>query len=314
MMHRRLMINKLQAYRDGALSTRERAALQSHLKHCESCANILREMEQTDTLFVSARREPAPLSRDKANILFQRAMAEAASVQKPAPRNNLHFGWALAVAGAFAIAGLVTYRTMVQPVTGTAPKNIAAVQGVEKPQHRNEIKTPVIANKPPLKALGSSQPEKAQIAENPAPRHGHRKTPALPQPSNMQMASAENVTNNPDANRQDEELTAPPQESSRGRMMVIVRRGESEPALRPTPAVKVTVSRDPELKTGFARAAAYHADGNGSVAWTQCTVTSGGSDSSSRTETLTTGLNRPASILKVERTDTGHLKPQEDQP
>jgi hypothetical protein len=128
------------------------------------------------------------------------------------------------------------------------------------------------------------------------------------------MASADNFTGNLNVDPQPEDQVTPPQELPRARMMVIVRRGDPNPALKPAPAVKVTVSRGTERKTGFARAAAYHTDGNGSVVWTQCTVTGGGTASSSATETVTTGLNRPASLLKVERTDAGHLKPKEDQP
>lgn len=270
-------------------------------------------MEQTDSLFTSARREPAPLSADMAGFIFQQALAGSTAAPKPYTRNH-HFGWEFAVAGALAILGFVTYRTLTQPVPGSALKNIEAAQGGDKPQPINENKPTVVVKRPPVESLHTPQIDRTHNAESPAPRHRHIKKPSVPQPSNTQMASVANVISTPVANRQIEGITVPLPEAPRGQMMVIVRRGEPDPALKPAPAVKVTVSRDPDIKTGYARAAAFHTDGNGSVVWTQCTVTGGGTASSSATETVTTGLNRPASLLKVERTDAGHLKPKEDQP
>src|SRR3954464_14031381 len=51
---------ELRAERDGGLPVEQRVALESHLRECAECAELLRELEGLSAMFVSAPLEPLP--------------------------------------------------------------------------------------------------------------------------------------------------------------------------------------------------------------------------------------------------------------
>lgn len=312
-LHRRYQRPRIQAFQDGELPESRQDALTRHLEDCRECAEEQRRLSEVERLLTEAQPEPARLSAEASQALFERTFANAALPASSAQRSDTRlrlasYGAVALVLGIAALFGWRNWHALDRPLSVGASDGAQIATAPGRDPHR--------LTSPPALPIHSAEPAPVQnflsglrqqeLPDDPrpsVPRRRHRR-PHLHQPPSepprLQLVAAPVQALRSSWRKMtasERNSGAEAFEAGRAEQLLVVL--ESPPSPAPTLAVQVT--HEPETAPGYAQAAAYQPESLGRGIWTQCTVSQNSTDAmASRYAVASVGTNQEKAFLDVQ--------------
>lgn len=317
-LHRRYQRPRIQAFQDGELPGSRQDALARHLEDCRECAEEQRRLSEMERLLTEAQPEPARLSAEASQALFERAFANAALPAPSARRSSARlrlarYGAAALVLGITALFGWRSWHAPDRPLSVGASGGDLSAAVPELDTHRltNPPALPVHNAEPALVQnflSGLRQQELPDDSRRPAPTRRHRRPhlhrpPSEPPRLELVAAPVEALRSSwrkmADSERNSE---AEAFKAGRAEQLLVVL--ESPPP--PAPTLTVQVTHEPETTPGYAQAAAYQPESLGRGIWTQCTVSQNSTEAmASRYSVASVNTNQEKAFLDVQLASGG---------
>lgn len=309
---------QIEAFREGELPESRQRVQARHLEGCQQCADELQRLTDTERLLTEAQPEPARLSAEASQALFERAFANAALPAPSARRADARLRLASYCAAALVLGTTIGYcgwqslRVPPRPVSGEADTTRIASAPKSDPHRIMDSQTLSedaishllrIAFPPEITRL-----DLASDLHHPAPTRRHRRPRLRPHPSDpssLQLVAASVHALLPSwrkmaASGMNAEAAA--FEPRRAEQLLVV--VEDSPPPAPTLAVQVT--HEPETTPGYAQAAAFQPGSLGRGTWTQCTVSQHDTDTTAARYSLASvNTNQEKAFLDVQIASSG---------
>lgn len=271
--HRRLAA-LLPAYHSGELSGQKQKAVEQHLAECAACRASLQRLAQTGHLLSAARPDSPALPAERAEALFQRALAASQIRPKATVGRRI-----AALSLSAACLGLLLWlaRPLMPAIRGvvknsmptgeTSPLTAQSGAFPAVKQHLSHLPEKIPSQKTAgyaeashrfssVSGLGKRSPRRLAGSERIEPRRRmRRETSQIHESARLEVAAENAVSPIPTAQSP----------AAQGHLVVIMT-GET------TPSLHVTVTIGPQTQPGFTQVSAFRSDDQGNGAWKQCTI------------------------------------------